>query len=58
MMEKETEEKVRAFASAYTKIYIYFSIKTYFFILHFHFSKHPQKIIYLTLYFIKISILF
>ena len=58
MTEKETEEKVRAFASIYIKIYVYFSIKTYFFILHFHFSKHPQKIIYLTLYFIKISILF
>ena len=39
--KQQLEHLQRAFTSAHAKLYVYFSIKTYFFILHIYFSKYP-----------------
>ena len=59
IIKKKKKKYLRAFTLEFTKIPVYFSIRTYFFIIiHIHFSKHMHmhQIIYFKLHFIKILI--
>ena len=40
--KQQLEHLQRAFTSAHAKLYVYFSIKTYFFILHIYFYSTPN----------------
>ena len=53
------EADIRAFALAHAKMYVYFNIRTYFFIFYIlTFQNTLRQIIYFTLHFIKISFFF